>query len=520
MPFFQTILEFLNTQWEAPQAYGVFHLICFALVFVTAFVLCFLWKKGIIRNTDRVVLITAIVVGVLEIYKQINYTFGDGSSDPYYQWYAFPWQFCSTPLYVGILAGLTKGKVQKCFNSYLATYALFAGLGVMFYPVTVFTPTVGICIQTMVCHGSMIAIGIFLFYTGSVKAHYTTLLQALPVFGANVSIAVLLNELAALIGITENHTFNMFFLSRHFASDLPVYSLIHNALITPGEPWSLKYVLCIVLYVFGFSVCAGLMVLAAYGLKRLFDYDFSARYAEADKIEAERKAREKEEKRLNEERIIAETDAKLEQIKKERAEKKEAARVAKAEKAARKEEAIRSRLDGEQLEKRNKKQAKQALKEEKRRLAKEEAAKKKAIKLEEKKRIAEEKAKAKEAEKLALLGKEIYEEKLAEKKALELEKQARKEKKQTPAEFIDEFIENITESSEDQKIALLGKEIYEEKLAEKEAHKLEVQLKKEDKIKYAELKVQQKAEAKEAEKRALLGEELYAKKLAEAQAEK
>ena len=85
---------------------------------------------------------------------------------------------------------------------------------------------------------------------------------------------------------------------------------------------------------------------------------------------------------------------------------------------------------------------------------------------------------------------------------------------------IDEFIENITDSSEDQKIALLGKENYEEKLAEKEAHKLEVQLKKEDKIKYAELKAQQKAEAKEAEKRALLGEELYAKKLAEAQAEK
>ena len=387
MPFFQTILEFLNTQWEAPQAYGVFHLICFALVFVTAFVLCFLWKKGIIKNTDRVVLITAIVVGVLEIYKQINYTFGDGSSDPYYLWYAFPWQFCSTPLYVGILAGLTKGKVQKCFNSYLATYALFAGLGVMFYPVAVFTPTVGICIQTMVCHGSMIAIGIFLFYTGSVKAHYTTLLQALPIFGANVSIAVLLNELAALVGITENHTFNMFFLSRHFASDLPVYSLIHNALITPGEPWSLEYVLCIVLYVFGFSVCAGLMVLAAYGLKRLFDYDFDSQYAEADKLEAERKAREKEEKRLNEERILAQTDAELERIKQERAEKKKAARLEKAEKAARREEAIRSRLDGEQLAKRNEKQAKQALREEKRRKAQEERAAKKAQKLEEKKSI-------------------------------------------------------------------------------------------------------------------------------------
>ena len=48
-----------------------------------------------------------------------------------YAWYAFPWQFCSTPMYIGLLAGLSKGKLHDHFCAYLATFALFAGTAVM-----------------------------------------------------------------------------------------------------------------------------------------------------------------------------------------------------------------------------------------------------------------------------------------------------------------------------------------------------------------------------------------------------
>ena len=82
------------------------------------------------------VLITALVVILLEIYKQINYTFSyEGAITFDYQWYAFPFQFCSTPMYVGLLVGLfRKGKIHDALCAYLATYAVFAGLCVMIYP--------------------------------------------------------------------------------------------------------------------------------------------------------------------------------------------------------------------------------------------------------------------------------------------------------------------------------------------------------------------------------------------------
>jgi hypothetical protein len=164
--------------------YGLFHIASLVAMVLVTILLCVLWKKGKIKDPRKVVRITAIIVLALEIYKQIVYSFSVTETGIVfdYLWYIFPWQFCSTPLYVGLLAGFSKGKLHKYYSAYLATYALFAGLAVMLYPGDVFTHWSGICVQTMVCHGSMVVIAIFLYYTGHVKAEWKTLLYASPIF--------------------------------------------------------------------------------------------------------------------------------------------------------------------------------------------------------------------------------------------------------------------------------------------------------------------------------------------------
>lgn len=286
MEIIQNILKFLDSRMERPEPYGAFHLAFFAASILVAVILCFLWKKGIIKDVKRVVFITALVVIILEIYKLINFSFGytDGITFNF-QWYAFPFQFCSTPMIVGLLAGLTKGKIHHNFCAYLATYALFAGTAVMFYPTTVFTETIGICIQTMVCHGSMITVAIFLYFTGYVKAEKKTILKALPIFAIAVSIALSLNEIAYQTGLLETHTFNMFFFNPHLDSDLPVYSLIHNALREWMPP--LGFIICLILYVGGFTAAAFIMLLIPVGIKKFADADFDSEYAEEDALRAE-----------------------------------------------------------------------------------------------------------------------------------------------------------------------------------------------------------------------------------------
>ena len=344
MEFLQNVFRFLDSSMEEPTAYGWFHLVCLGIMIAATVVLCFLWKRGIIKDVKRVILVTAIIVGILELYKQINYTvnYEDGLS-LYYQWYIFPWQFCTTPLYVGLLAGLSKGKIHHFFTSYLATYAAFAGLAVMLYPTDVFIETIGINIQTMICHGSMVVIAAFLYYTGYVKAEIKTLLRAIPLFAVAVGIAISLNELAYYVGILEEHTFNMFFINPRLDSTLPVYSLIHNAL----RGSSAGFVISVVLYIIGFTAVAFAMLAIPMGIKKFADTDFDARYAEQDKIQAELDADRREKKRLAEERLDAEYRA----LEEKRAKEREAKRAEKAAKKAAREQARIEKMTEKQLEK-------------------------------------------------------------------------------------------------------------------------------------------------------------------------
>ncbi len=256
------ILKFLDSEMPTPQPYGWFHLLSFALAIAAGVMLCRWMKAPSAKQVRRVVLAVSLLVILLEVYKQINYTFTvDGDTiRARYQWYIFPWQFCSTPMYVGLLAALTRGRVHKAACAYLASFSLFAGLAVMVYPTTVFVSTIGVNIQTMVCHGSMITLGIWLLGTGYVKAEPKTVLKATPVFAAMVAVAVILNEWAYRVGIAPEHFFNMFYVSPYCEPHLPVYSLVQPHV---PIPWSL------VLYILGFMVAACAPVLLAMGIRKL-----------------------------------------------------------------------------------------------------------------------------------------------------------------------------------------------------------------------------------------------------------
>lgn len=262
MSFWQSVLAFLDSSMETPSSFGWFHLLWLALTFLALIPLLRFPKQQSDDHIRRVVLVTAIVVILSEVYKQINYSFSYENGIVFdYQWYAFPFQFCSTPMYIGLLAGLTKkGKVHESLCAYLATYALFAGLAVMIYPNDVFIGTIGINIQTMLCHGSMITIAIYLFATGHVKLHHKTILKAIPVFAVTVGAAAVMNEIAYRVGLLETETFNMFYISPYCDPHLVIYSDVQKVV---SFPWSL------VIYILGFTAAAYLVLLIAMGIGAL-----------------------------------------------------------------------------------------------------------------------------------------------------------------------------------------------------------------------------------------------------------
>lgn len=263
MNFWQSILAFLDAEMEVPVSFGLFHLIWFALSFLVLIPLLRFPKQQSEQHIRRVVLVTAIIVIILEVYKQLIYSFKEANDFAFdYQWYAFPFQFCSTPMYIGLLAGLTKkGKFHESLCAYLATYAIFAGTAVMVYPGNVFIETIGINIQTMICHGSMITIGIYLYATGYVKLSHKTILKAIPVFAVTLGMALIMNEVMYHSGWLNGEEFNMFYISPYFENFLPIYSDVHKAV---PAPWN------ILIYIVGFTALAYLMLLIAMGIGKLF----------------------------------------------------------------------------------------------------------------------------------------------------------------------------------------------------------------------------------------------------------
>ncbi len=263
MNFWVKLQQICETEMPCPAPYGWFHLLFFSLSILAGILLCVTHKKGDDKRVRRAVFVTGVIVVLLEIYKLFVYSFSiDGDRLVFdFQWYVFPWQFCSTPMYVSILTGIfRKGKIHQSLMAYLATYAVFAGACVMFYPGDVFYSNLGCNVQTMICHGSMLTIAIYLYGSGYVKTEHKTILRAIPVFAAVVGIAALLNEVMFHSGIIGDETFNMFFISPHFEGTLPVYSSVQA--VVPF-PW------CLIIYVLAFSAASYIMLLGAWGIKKL-----------------------------------------------------------------------------------------------------------------------------------------------------------------------------------------------------------------------------------------------------------
>ena len=82
----QYILSILDLQGKLPVPYGPYHIFCLVLTAILTAVAIHYGRRHGEKQIHLVLLLTSLLVAGLEIYKQINFTFGDGSSAPAFQW--------------------------------------------------------------------------------------------------------------------------------------------------------------------------------------------------------------------------------------------------------------------------------------------------------------------------------------------------------------------------------------------------------------------------------------------------
>ena len=262
------LLSIIKTEVPVPKPYGIYH-IC-ALAVIIALCVIFTRKVGNLDEASfrRLALITWIIIAVMELMKQTIYSFhfADGGIVADYHWFVFPFQFCSSPFYVFPLLFLCRERtpLYKCVVGFLVGYSFFAGLTVCLYPGDVFTFYLGIDIQTVIHHGAMVIMGVWLAYRNRRRLTLSSFAGGSVIFTVLVMIAMALNTLIhsyfVSAGITE--TCNLFFISPYYPCTLPLLSSIY-----PAVP----YPVFVIIYFVGFFLAGFLCFYLLKGVSRLID---------------------------------------------------------------------------------------------------------------------------------------------------------------------------------------------------------------------------------------------------------
>lgn len=265
MNLFEKILYFLQKEMPEPTPFGWYHLLCIGIMLLFIIILFIRRKKHNDKQLKIVLATYGIIVLVLEILKQLTWSF---NYDPVtqlitwdYEWYAFPFQLCTTPIYISLIClFLKKGKLRDALLSYLAFFTILGSISTILLPESCFVEDILVNIHTMYLHLGSFVISVYLLFTKEVKLNKKNFISSTIVFLALTTIAEILNISIYHSGILNGETFNMFYISPYFISSLPVFDIIQE---------NVPYIIYLLIYIVALTLGALIIYFISLGINKL-----------------------------------------------------------------------------------------------------------------------------------------------------------------------------------------------------------------------------------------------------------
>ena len=250
MNLFEKLIVFLQGEMIEPKAFGWFHISWLVLVIIA---ICILYKRKKYyseKELKKVLGIYGVIALILEILKQIIWSFNyDHLTNIVtwdYEWYAFPFQLCTTPIFISIICLFLKnGKIRNSLLSYMAYITILGSISTMIIPDSCLVNDILVNIHTMWLHLGSFVVSVYLLMTKEVKINIKSLINGVVIFLIFVCIANFLNIFIYNIGILNGETFNMFYISPYFISSLPVFNIIQENV--PYLVYLLTYILVLIM---------------------------------------------------------------------------------------------------------------------------------------------------------------------------------------------------------------------------------------------------------------------------------
>ena len=259
MGIIENILNLIHAEATDSCVFWLIYLLFVVCVIAFSVFVCIIFKDAC-DSTFRVIIGWAFVIMLtFEILKQtfVPMSIIDGELVYSYIWSEFPFQLCSTPLYVlPFLSFAPDGKLRDLAASYTMTFGLLGGIAVYMTPKSVFSFSVFLNIQTMLHHALQIVTGIYTaaYYRRRINRRFFA--GGVCVFAIMFAIANLLNTVGystfvSLGWIPEGGQFNMFYVSPRPEQITPMFSELIKGL---------PPILYIVVYFVVVTVGAGLLM--------------------------------------------------------------------------------------------------------------------------------------------------------------------------------------------------------------------------------------------------------------------
>lgn len=225
MNWFEKAL-FATSSSHYPQQppWGWFHITWIFAAIAMSVISALLMRKRSLFITRIFLLTYASIMILLEIWKilasSFHYNESTGEKEWKFNWGNFPFEFCSTPMYIALIASLIcKGRIQNSLIGFLGLFGLTAAIAVFAFPTILGTSNKFLIFHTMIYHSGMVIVGVTVLVS-KMEIKHKTLLWVLPVYFILVFIAEMLNIWYHKC-VNEKY-FNLFYISPYFPSSLQV----------------------------------------------------------------------------------------------------------------------------------------------------------------------------------------------------------------------------------------------------------------------------------------------------------
>lgn len=248
------IMPLLNmTAWrmDTPQLFGAFHIAASVITAAVAAALAVFFARRVMdadepfKRLVKILSAAGVVFVLLEIYKQFFlYYIVNGEV---YDWWFFPFQLCSVPMYLCILLPAMVPAAQRVFMTFMGGYTFVSAVATLIYPEDILRSYSALTLHGFIWHGLLLFISLLILLTGRAGTSVRMLSKAAVLFAVLCAVALMINivvepVMQAQQGLAHSYA-AMFYLNPYHISPQPVISSIQK---TAGIPAGLAvYVLAV-----------------------------------------------------------------------------------------------------------------------------------------------------------------------------------------------------------------------------------------------------------------------------------